>query len=100
MAPPLDTPLVDKALKLYTIAGALMGLVLFLGGLLANVSYNTLYVAVGSTILYAALYPLTAMTPSSSKGDKAKALIVGGFAYYVILYVVWSSLYQLWIALS
>ncbi|MEB3756410.1 MAG: hypothetical protein GSR79_06070 [Desulfurococcales archaeon] len=101
----LETPLGDRAFKLYSVAGVIMGFLFFIEQLYkGNLDFPRdlqgfeLSFA-GATILFLAISPLLKKNISGvSLGDLIRALVIGGFAYYPLLYVTWSSLYQLWIA--
>ncbi|MCE4606398.1 MAG: hypothetical protein F7B59_03590 [Desulfurococcales archaeon] len=100
----LDTPIGDRAFKLYSIAGVIMGFLFFLEQIYSgNLNFPKDVQGfelsfTGATILFLIIAPLLRKNISgASSGDLIRALIIGGFAYYPLLYVTWSSLYQLWI---
>ncbi|MCE4615205.1 MAG: hypothetical protein F7B60_06730 [Desulfurococcales archaeon] len=102
----LETPLSDRAFKLYSIAGVIMGFLFFLEQLYSGAKYFQGSIwgfelsFAGATVLFLAIIPLLKKNiVGVGWRDLIRALIIGGFTYYPLLYVTWSSLYQLWVAL-
>jgi hypothetical protein len=100
----LETPLGDRSFKLYSIAGIIMGALMFIEQLYGHGKYTLEDMQGfelsfgGATVLFLAIIPLLKRGFSGIRsGDLLRALIVGSFAYYPLLYVTWASLYQLWI---
>jgi hypothetical protein len=103
----LETPVGDRAFKIYSLAGIILGILFFVEQVYTG---NSTYFTgtrgfelsfTGATILFLAVIPvLKTGAPPASTGDLLRALLIGAFAYYPILYVTWSSLYQLWLIIE
>ncbi|MEB3772924.1 MAG: hypothetical protein GSR82_04505 [Desulfurococcales archaeon] len=103
----LETPLGDRAFKIYSLAGIILGILFFAEQIYTGSSSYFIGIRgfelsfTGATILFLAVIPLLkAGTPSASTGELLRALLIGAFAYYPLLYVTWSSLYQLWLVMT
>ena len=103
----LETPLGDRAFKIYSLAGIILGVLFFVEQIYTG---SSMYFTgtrgfelsfAGASILFFAVIPLLkTRVPPLSTGELLRALLIGAFAYYPLLYVTWSSLYQLWLVMK